>query len=64
MDENAQIDWLMQGDVSVAWQASRDLLVRDRPDLRARIATEGWGLRLLNARNTHGTWGRGFYLPR
>jgi len=54
----------MEGDVSIAWQAARDLLGEDQPNLRARIATEGWGKRLMDARNSAGTWGRGFYVPR
>jgi len=54
----------MQGDASVAWQTARDLRGQSRPELRARIATEGWGKQFLDARNDKGTWGRGFYLPR
>lgn len=64
MDLDAQIDWLMQGDVSVAWQTARDLLDEDRPNLRARIATEGWGKAYLDARNPDGFWGERFYFPR
>lgn len=58
------LDWLMQGDPAVAYMTARDLLNEDRPDLRARIATEGWGAALLAARHANGHWGRGFYLPK
>ncbi len=35
------IDWLLAGDVAIQYQARRDLLDEERPDLRARIAAEG-----------------------
>ena len=58
------LDWLLSGDVALQYQASRDLLGEDRPDLRARIATEGWGARLLACRNDDGSWGERFYQPK
>jgi len=58
------LDWLMNGDVSVAYQALRDLLGDDRPALRVRIAKEGWAARLLAARRADGQWGGGFYMPK
>ena len=58
------IDWLMAGDVAIQYQTSRDLLDEERPDLRARIATQGWGARFLAAQNSDGSWGRGFYMPK
>ncbi|MEQ8878376.1 MAG: hypothetical protein RLQ12_02035 [Cyclobacteriaceae bacterium] len=63
---NAQqiIDWLLKGDVSIQYQVHRDLLERDRPDLRARIAEEGWGKRFLSKRNSNGHWGDRFYQPK
>lgn len=44
--------WLLEGDPAIRWQVQRDLL--DAPgDVvageRARVATEGWGARLLEA---------------
>lgn len=57
--------WLLQGsDVAVSYQAHRDLLGQDRPDLRARIAGEGAGAVLIAARGADGHWGRGFYQPQ
>lgn len=58
------IDWLLAGDVAIQYQARRDLLDKERPDLRARIAVEGWGAQLLAARRPDGHWGRGFYQPK
>lgn len=42
--------WLLDSDPSIRWQVMRDL--SDQPDEivqaeRARVATEGWGARLL-----------------
>ncbi len=56
--------WLLGGDVAVAYQTHRDLLGHERPDLQARIAREGYGARLLAARNADEHWGRGFYQPK
>lgn len=58
------LDWLLSGDVAIQFQATRDLLHRDAPDLQARIATEGHGSALLAARGPDGHWGRGFYQPK
>ncbi len=56
--------WLLEGDIAIQYQVNRDLLCGDRPDLQARIASEGWGARFLAARNPDGHWGRGFYQPK
>ncbi len=61
MSSDDLIPWLLEGDVSIQYQVHRDLLGEDRPDLRARIAREGWGARFLSARNPKGHWGQGFY---
>ncbi|WP_353509009.1 hypothetical protein [Intrasporangium sp.] len=58
------IDWLLEGDVAVAYLTTRDLLHRDERSLQARIATEGVGAALLGARRPDGHWGRGFYQPK
>lgn len=58
------LEWLLAGDPAVAWSATRHLLQRDDPGLRARIATEGDGAALLAARGPDGHWGRGFYQPK
>lgn len=64
MSHEQVIHWLLDGDVSIQYQTHRDLLGEDRPDLRARIATEGWGAQMLQARHANGHWGRGFYQPK
>jgi hypothetical protein len=53
-------DWLLASDVSIRWQAMRDLL--DMPSdvvvgERARIAKEGWGASLLALQRPDGHWG-------
>jgi hypothetical protein len=54
------IQWLLDSDPSIRWQAMRDLT--DAPDEavsaeRARVATEGAGARLLALQETDGRWG-------
>lgn len=58
------IAWLLEGDVSIQYQVHRDLLATERPDLRARIATEGWGAQFLSFRKSDGHWGQRFYQPK
>ena len=63
----AAVDWLLEGDPSVRWQAQRDLL--DAPEAewfesRARVAKEGWGAQLLALQDPGGTWGDGLYTPK
>jgi hypothetical protein len=59
--------WLMAGDPAVAWQTQRDLLGRAPRTWKAtrrRVASEGWGARLLAERDDDGTWGGGLYTPK
>ena len=61
------IDWLLEGDASVAWQTQRDLLDSPGPlwrKTRRRVALEGWGADLLARQDPGGTWGRGLYTPK
>jgi hypothetical protein len=51
--------WLLAGDPAIRWQVMRDL--QDAPEAawqaeRARVATEGWGARLLAHRDDTGRW--------
>lgn len=64
MDHSAQIPWLLAGDVSIQYQVHRDLLGIDRPDLRSRIATEGWGQAFLSCKQGKKHWGQAFYQPK
>ncbi|MDY0235232.1 MAG: hypothetical protein RBR71_04360 [Gudongella sp.] len=61
------IQWLLEGDISIQYQTKRDLLhVKEDSivELRARIATEGWGYSILQKQNENGHWGISFYQPK
>ena len=67
MDETTTIEWLLEGDPAVRWQALRDLC--DAPDdlvarERARVAADGWGARLLALQDPVGTWAQALYSPK
>lgn len=67
MTDQITLDWLLDGDPSVAWQAQRDLLDAGEAGwgpTRRLISTEGWGARLLAERDPEGTWGGGIYSPK
>ena len=64
MDMRQLTAWLLEGDVSVQYQVHRDLLATEKPDLRDRIATEGWGAQFLSYRKRDGHWGQRFYQPK
>ncbi len=60
-------EWLLDSDPAIRWQVMRDLT--DEPaDVvaaeRARVATEGWGARLLALQGEDGQWGGGTYSPK
>jgi hypothetical protein len=53
------IDWLLDADPAIRWQAMRDLTPAPADEVaavRARVATEGWGARLLALRGDDGLW--------
>jgi hypothetical protein len=54
------LDWLLDSDPSIRWQVMRDL-THEPADVvaadRSRIATEGWGARLLALQAPDGQWG-------
>ena len=56
----AHLKWLLDSDPAIRWQVMRDL-TDEAPDViaaeRARVATEGWGARLLDRQSPAGTWG-------
>lgn len=60
------LEWLLDSDPSIRWQALHDL-AGGRSDVveaeRARVAVEGWGARLLGLRGTDGQWAGGAYFP-
>jgi hypothetical protein len=60
------IAWLLDSDPSIRWQVLRDLT--DTPAEivaaeRSRVATEGWGPRLLDQQRPDGQWGDGVATP-
>ena len=62
----AVTDWLLDSDPSIRWQTLRDLL--DAPAEvvaaeRAKVATEGWGARLLALQGEDGLWDGGALFP-
>src|SRR5438046_1504305 len=59
-------DWLLDTDPSIRWQVMRDL--SDTPAEmvaaeRSRVASEGWGPRLLDQQRPDGHWGDGVTTP-
>ena len=60
------IDWLLDSDPALRWQVERDLV--GAPDdvwqaTRARVATEGFGARLLALQDPDGQWAGGAFFP-
>jgi hypothetical protein len=54
------LDWLLDSDPAIRWQVMRDLTHEPAEVVaaeRARIATEGWGARLLALQAPDGRWG-------
>jgi hypothetical protein len=55
----AVIDWLLDSDPSIRWQVMRDM-THEPADVvaaeRSRVATEGWGARLLALQAPDGRW--------
>ena len=56
------IKWLLEGDVSIQYQTYRDLLNEEKPELRNRIETEGFGKMLLEKQKPDGHFGGGYYV--
>jgi hypothetical protein len=62
----AVLDWMLDSDPSIRWQAMHDLV--DAPTEvvaaeRARVAVEGWGARLLALQGEDGQWAGGACFP-
>jgi hypothetical protein len=60
--ETEAVAWLLSGDPSIRWQTLRDLLGAPPGDVaeeRARVASEGWGGRLMALQDSAGTWASG-----
>lgn len=56
------IEWLLDSDAAIRWQVMRDLSDAPQEDVaaeRARVASEGWGARLLALERQDGHWDGG-----
>ena len=61
------IDWLLDSDPSIRWQVMRDLTGESDATVageRSRVASEGWGARLLDLQGPDGHWGGAAFVPR
>ncbi|QFU90048.1 squalene cyclase [Amycolatopsis sp. YIM 10] len=60
------VAWLLDSDPALRWQVERDI-VGEPPEVweatRAKIATEGFGARLLAHQDPDGLWAGGAYFP-
>lgn len=66
MTTEALIPWLRDSDPALRWQVERDLAGEPAAvwrATRARIATEGFGARLLAHQDPDGRWAGGAYFP-
>jgi hypothetical protein len=67
------IQWLLDGDPAIRWQALRDLTGAAEGAVereRRKVASDGWGARLLARQDPQGTWASGqssdagLYVPK
>jgi hypothetical protein len=64
--ENTVVEWLLDSDPAIRWQVMRDLTNTPSEAVaaeRARVATEGWGARLLALQGEDGYWAGGAHFP-
>lgn len=60
------MDWLLDSDPAIRWQVLRDLAAAPADVVaaeRARVASEGWGARLLALQGQDGQWEGGALFP-
>jgi hypothetical protein len=60
------VDWLLDSDPALRWQVLRDLTEAEPGVVaaeRARVATDGWGARLLALEDADGMWAGGACFP-
>jgi hypothetical protein len=58
--DSSVIEWLLDSDPSIRWQVLQDLTGAPAEGIaaeRARVASEGWGARLLALQRADGSWG-------
>jgi hypothetical protein len=64
--DRSLLDWLLDSDPALRWQVERDLAGAAEEvwrATRARVATEGFGARLLALQDPDGQWAGGAYFP-
>jgi hypothetical protein len=65
--DTSVVEWLLEGDPSIRWRVMHDITSSSARAVRrerARVATEGWGARLLAAQDDDGRWDGGVYSPK
>jgi hypothetical protein len=58
-DRRRVVEWLLDGDPAIRWQVMRDLTRSSANNWQAeqeKVATEGWGARLLSHQDGEGRW--------
>ncbi len=66
MADRGVTDWLLESDPALRWQVERDLVRLPREAwsaTRERVATEGFGARLLALQDPDGQWAGGAFFP-
>jgi hypothetical protein len=61
------VGWLLEGDPSIRWRVHQDLIGSSESTVRAeraKVATEGWGVKLISLQDPDGRWGGGDYTPK
>jgi hypothetical protein len=68
MDDQALLEWLLKGDISIRYQTMRDLMdvsEEDLTSLRRQIPYEGYAASYLSFRDAQtGLWANGIYTPK
>src|SRR5262245_15792454 len=65
--DSALHEWLLDSDPALRWQVERDIVRVPRnvwEATRARVATEGFGARLLALQDSDGQWAGGAFFPK
>ncbi|HSK25116.1 MAG TPA: hypothetical protein VK906_18160 [Egicoccus sp.] len=63
----ATLAWLLDADPAIRWQVLQDLVDAPADEVaaaRARVATSGWGRRLLDLQDPDGRWAQALYSPK
>jgi hypothetical protein len=65
--DDVLVDWLLEGDPAIRWRVLQGVTgssARTVTRERHRVATDGWGARLLAVQNDDGGWATGVYSPK